>query len=82
MPAPDFAAFRDHALTAGHDEVLERSWAPGTVLPTHRHSFAGHALVVAGEPWLEADGQTRHLRPGNRFTLARDQAHAERYGTP
>ena len=80
MLAPDFAAFRDHALAAGYDEVLERTWEPGTVLPTHRHPFAAHALVVAGEMWLEADGQTRHLGPGDHFTLARDAAHAERYG--
>jgi quercetin dioxygenase-like cupin family protein len=30
--------------------------------------------------WLTVDGQTRHLRPGELFSLDRDVAHAERYG--
>lgn len=73
-------AFRADALAAGFDEALEREWAPNTVLDTHTHPFAADAVVVRGEMWLTCEGQTRHLRPGDRFTLAREQPHAERYG--
>jgi quercetin dioxygenase-like cupin family protein len=38
------------------------------------------ALVLRGELWLTVDGDTRHLRPGDRFALDRDVPHAERYG--
>ena len=31
--------------------------------------------------WLTVDTQTRHLRPGDRFDLAHDVPHAERYGS-
>jgi hypothetical protein len=37
MPDPDFAAFEAEALAEGFDEVLERVWAPGTVLAEHTH---------------------------------------------
>ena len=36
---------------------------------------------VQGEMWLTCGDRTRHLRPGDRFELARDVPHAERYGT-
>ena len=74
------AAFRADAHAAGFDEVLEREWAPGTVLDTHTHSFDVEAAVVRGEMWLTHSGQTLHLQPGDRFTLAREVPHAERYG--
>jgi len=74
------AAFRADALAAGFDEVLEREWAPDTVVETHTHSFAVEAVVVRGEMWLSCEGQTRHLRQGEVFTLAHDVPHAERYG--
>jgi quercetin dioxygenase-like cupin family protein len=35
---------------------------------------------VRGEFWLTVDGQTRHLKTGERFELARHIPHAERYG--
>jgi AraC-like ligand binding domain len=75
-----FAAFERDALARGFDEVLERRWAPGTVLATHTHPFAVDALVTQGELWLTCEGQTRHLRAGDRFTLGREVPHAERYG--
>jgi len=82
-PAMDharFNAFRDQALAQGFDEVLERRWAPHTVLDTHTHPFDASAVVTEGEMWLTVDGQTRHLKPGDAFALARDMPHAERYG--
>ncbi|MCW5612017.1 MAG: AraC family ligand binding domain-containing protein [Rubrivivax sp.] len=80
MPLPSFAEFEADARARGFDEVLERRWAPGTVLDTHTHPFAVDALVTEGELWLACAGATRHLRAGDRFTLARDEPHAERYG--
>ena len=77
---PDFRSFRDKALTDGFDEVAERDWAPNQVLETHRHPFAVEALIVRGEMWLTQGDATRHLRAGERFELARDVPHAERYG--
>ena len=75
-----FDAFRTQALGEGYDEVIERQWAPLTVLDTHTHPFAASAVVTAGEMWLTVDGHTRHLRAGDTFALARDVPHAERYG--
>jgi quercetin dioxygenase-like cupin family protein len=75
-----FAEFEAQARADGFDEVIERQWAPGTVLDTHAHDFAVRALVTQGEFWLTCDGQTRHLRAGDRFTLEREVPHAERYG--
>ena len=76
-----FAAFEAEARAAGFDEVLERRWAPNTVLDTHSHPFEVQAVVMQGEMWLTHDGATRHLRPGDGFTLAHEAPHAERYGT-
>jgi hypothetical protein len=77
---PTFAEFETDARTQGFDQVLERRWAPATVVDTHTHPFAVQALVTEGEFWLSCDGQTRHLRAGDRFALAREVPHAERYG--
>lgn len=80
MHPPDFQQFEREALARGYDEVLERLWPPNAELPSHSHGFDASALVVQGEMWLTVDGQTRHLRAGDRFELARDLPHAERYG--
>jgi hypothetical protein len=79
-PTDSFAAFQAQALAAGFDEALERRWAPDTVLDTHTHPFSADALVTQGEMWLTCAGVTRHLVPGDRFTLAPLEPHAERYG--
>lgn len=80
MTTLTFEEFKSNQLTAGFDEVIERSWQPNTVLDTHTHPFAVDALVVQGEMWLTVNGHTQHLLPQSRFTLARDVPHAERYG--
>ena len=80
MPDPDFAAFEAEALAEGFDEVLERVWAPGTVLAEHTHPFAVKAVLVQGEMHLEVGVETQHLRPGDRFSLPAGLPHAERYG--
>jgi len=80
MTAQTFESFKTKQLEAGFDEVIERTWQPNTVLDTHTHPFAVDALVVQGEMWLTVNGQTQHLMPQDRFTLARDVAHEERYG--
>ena len=75
-----FSEFEAEARAQGFDEVLERAWAPGTVLDTHGHPFALRARVVRGEMWLTVGKTTRHLKPGDTFALERDAPHAERYG--
>ena len=83
MSAParlDFAEFERQCLKEGFDQVLERVWRADEVLATHTHEFSLKALVVEGEMWLTVGDDTRHLLPGAVFELARDVAHAERYG--
>jgi hypothetical protein len=75
-----FEDFASAARAAGFDEVLQRDWAPDTVIDTHTHAFAVQALVIAGEMWLSDAAGTRHLRPGDRFELDFAAPHAERYG--
>ena len=80
MNANTFEEFEAQARAAGFDESLVRQWAPGTVLETHTHPFDADAVVAQGEMWLTCEGSTRHLKPGDTFTLAREVPHAERYG--
>ena len=80
MNLPDFETFSQDARARGFDEVLERTWAPDTVLDEHTHPFAVEALVVQGQMGLTVAGQTRQLRAGDAFTLERDVPHSERYG--
>lgn len=75
-----FEHFRDHALAQGFAEVLERRWQPSQVVPLHTHPFSAYALLTQGEMWLTVDGQTRHLQAGDRFELAAEVPHEERYG--
>ena len=63
MNTESFEAFQAHWLAQGFDEVLERDWAPNTVLETHSHPFAARAVVTRGEMWLSVGGNTQHLRP-------------------
>lgn len=80
MDDATFEAFKANALAEGFDQVLERIWAPGTVLDQHTHPFSLRARVVQGEMWLTVGDDARHLLPGDTFTLDRDVPHAERYG--
>lgn len=80
MPAHDFDAVRQQALSEGFDEVLERQWPADAVVETHTHPFGVSAVVVQGEMWLQIGEHTRHLQPGDRFSLDADEPHAERYG--
>lgn len=75
-----FQAFQADALGLGFDAVLERHWAPDTVVDAHTHPFTAHALVAEGEMWLTVGGATRHLLPGDTFDLAPQELHSERYG--
>ncbi|HEV2977718.1 MAG TPA: AraC family transcriptional regulator [Casimicrobiaceae bacterium] len=76
-----FQAFEAAAHAQGFDEVLERHWAPATLLDLHTHPFALRALVVQGEMWLTVGDNVRHLCPGDEFALDCEVPHAERYGT-
>lgn len=73
--------FRADMLAAGYDEVLERLWAPGTMVDTHTRPFEANAILVQGEMWLAVDGgEARRLLPGDRFHLQVNVPHSERYG--
>lgn len=80
MTNATFDEFKATQMAKGFEEVIERAWQPNTVLDTHTHPFAVDALVVQGEMWLTVNGKTQHLLPQDRFTLARDVPHEERYG--
>ena len=80
MSNDTFEAFRQRALDAGFDEVLERQWSPNTVVDVHTHDFDVDAVVSQGEMWLSCGGSTQHLLAGDTFKLARNIEHAERYG--
>jgi quercetin dioxygenase-like cupin family protein len=85
---PNFQDFENAAHAEGYTEVIVREWPPLTVLDTHSHPFDAKALVVSGELWLTvgthtssgAEKQTQHLTAGQRFELARNTPHDERYG--
>lgn len=77
---PTFEAFAAEQRAIGCDEVIERSWKPGTVVDTHTHPFSVRAIVVQGEMWLTVGERTQHLRAGDRFELDHSIPHAERYG--
>ncbi len=80
MSTPTFDEYQARALGRGFDEVLPRTWGPNEVVPEHAHPFSVEALVVAGEMWLTVGDATRHLLPGDTFTLRADEKHGERYG--
>lgn len=75
-----FEQFQQTALAEGFDEVLQRDWAPHTVLDTHTHPFGVRAVVVAGQMWLSVGGSERALVVGDSFVLDANVPHAERYG--
>jgi quercetin dioxygenase-like cupin family protein len=75
-----FEQFQQTALAEGFDEVLQRDWAPNTVLDTHTHPFGVRAVVVAGQMWLSVGGSQRALAVGDSFALDANVPHAERYG--
>lgn len=80
MSITSFEAFSAESRAAGFEEVAERRWDPGVELATHTHPFAVQALVVQGEMVLSCRGQDLALKPGDRFELAFEEPHAERYG--
>lgn len=80
IAATRFEEFEVEARVQGFDEMLERRWAPGTVIDVHAHPFALRAVVVEGEMWLTTGGETCHLKPGDGFALEQGVSHAERYG--
>ena len=81
MNIPTFAEFEAQKTGEGYDSVLERQWAPHTVVDTHTHPFDASALVLRGEMWLTVDGHTQHLLPGGTFEVPRGMPHSERYGS-
>ena len=79
--AESFSEFESSAKAQGYDQVLERKWEPGQVVPTHSHPFDARAVVVQGEMWLMVGDATQHIQPGGTFQLERNTPHSERYGS-
>jgi quercetin dioxygenase-like cupin family protein len=79
IPA-SFEQFTTAARAQGFDETLVREWGPDQALAEHVHPFDTDAVVVRGEFWLTIGGQTRHLKAGDSFQVARDTPHSEKYG--
>ncbi len=78
--ALSFDQFQAVMTAAGYHAVVERRWAPGTVLATHTHPFEANAVVVQGRMWLAEAGQPeRMLQAGDTFHLAPEIPHTERY---
>ena len=75
-----YEQFETAARAAGFDDILQREWAPGLVLETHRHPFAVKARVARGDFELVEGERVTRLQAGDEFELARDVPHAERYG--
>lgn len=80
MTALNFESFREQKLSEGYDQVLVRNWEPNHANDAHTHPFDTDALVVEGEFALTVDGKTTVYRAGDRFSLAREVVHAEKYG--
>lgn len=80
MQSPSFEEFTAASLDEGFDEVLEREWPANAVLDTHVHPFAVSVYVVRGSYVFTVGDEVRHLKPGDRFRLARDVPHSEHYG--
>jgi quercetin dioxygenase-like cupin family protein len=80
MNTLNFDHFKKQSLDAGFDEVLERTWAADTVVPTHTHPFSVQAIVTQGEMWMTCRGETRHLTVGGTFEMQQHEPHAERCG--
>jgi mannose-6-phosphate isomerase-like protein (cupin superfamily) len=75
-----FSEFEAAERARGCSDVMSRSWDANSQQATHTHPFHARAVVVEGEMWLTVDGQTQHLRPGDRFDLPPGTPHSERYG--
>ena len=80
MNTLNFDHFKKQSLDAGFDEVLERTWAADTVVPTQTRPFSVQAIVTQGEMWMTCRGETRHLTVGGTFEMQQHEPHAERYG--
>jgi quercetin dioxygenase-like cupin family protein len=68
-------------MTTAPHTSFSRFEAAGCTEVIDTHPFAVQAQLTQGELWLtRANGEMAHLVPGDTFTLARDEPHAERYG--
>ena len=79
IPA-SFEQFSTAARARGFDETLVREWEPNQVMAEHAHPFDTEAVVARGEFWLTVDGETKHLKIGDAFQVARNTQHSEKYG--
>lgn len=81
MQVESFEQFKARTAESGFVDALVREWEPDATTQTHVHPFDVDAVVVRGEMWLTCGDSTRHIANGDRFDLAHDIPHSERYGT-
>jgi hypothetical protein len=80
LAAEVLAAFGRDAVADGFSPVLERRWDADEFVAAHSPPFDARCIVSAGDLWLTVHGETRHLRVGDVFEVARGVVHEERYG--
>ena len=64
-------------------EPQEETFAPGTVIPEHRHPFDEVRMVLSGEMLLNISGNQLLLRAGDRIRIPSNTKHSyETNNTP
>lgn len=77
----DEAKFRQERIAEGYKEFNVVEWEPGRINTMHRHDFAAHVLVLAGEIAVAAEGDgAKTYRPSDTFVFARGVPHEETIG--
>ncbi|HEX5482773.1 MAG TPA: cupin domain-containing protein [Terriglobia bacterium] len=54
--------------------------APDAIYPEHTHSCETAHVILEGEMTVIAEGETRGLKPGDRFDVPARQVHSARMG--
>ncbi len=76
----NFDEFKHDKLEQGYEVIIERRWEPNVVNDFHQHDFTADVLVVDGDFWLTAEGDTKHFEPGDTFYVPVGLEHKEKYG--
>lgn len=76
----DTTSFKAKLEKDGFADIETKQLDAGTSTMAHGHPFDVRALVLDGEIALTVDGETRHYRRGEEFTMAAGCRHAEQVG--
>ena len=77
---PTLAQFRATMLAAGYDEVLERVWAPDTVVDTHTIRLKPMPSLCGARCGSAKNGRCAAIVASDHFHLQAHAPHSERYG--